>query len=68
MLFPVPYDVPESKAKKTAKGSMSGLRRKGTSDMSFENKTDSSFAEDDGEEEEEGGFPRRGERRKERPP
>ena len=70
MLFPAPYDVPEMKAKKTAKGSRSGLRRKGASDMSSEDETDSSVAEDseEEEEEEEGGFPPEGEKRKVRPP
>ena len=68
MLFPAPYDVPEKKAKKTAKGTRSGLRRKGASDMSSEDETDSSAAEDDGEEEEEGGSPLRGEGRKGGPP
>ena len=64
MLFPAPYDVPEKKAKKTAKGTRSGLRRKGASDMSSEDETDSSVAEDDGEEEEEGGFPPKGGKKK----
>ena len=57
MLFPAPYDVPEKKAKKTAKGTRSGLRRKGASDMSSEDETDSSAAEDNGEGEEESGTP-----------
>ena len=61
MLFSAPYDVPEKKAKKMAKGTRSGLRRKGASDMSSEDETDSSVAEDDSEEEEEGGFPLEGE-------
>ena len=64
MLFPAPYDVPEKKAKKTAKGTRSGLCRKGASDMSSEDETDSSAAEDDGEEEEEGGFPPKGGKKK----
>lgn len=64
MLFPAPYDVPEKKAKKTAKGTRSGLRRKGASDMSSEDETDSSATEDDDEEEEEGGSPPEGGRRK----
>ena len=64
MLFPAPYDVPEKKAKKTAKGTRSGLRRKGASDMSSEDETDSSATEDDGEEEEEGGFPPEGGKKK----
>ena len=33
MLFPAPYEVLEKKAKKKAKGTRSGLRHKGTSDM-----------------------------------
>ena len=57
MLFPAPYDVPEKKAKKMVKGSRSGLHRKGASDMSSEDETDSSVTEDDGEEEEEGDSP-----------
>ena len=64
MLFPAPYDVPEKKAKKTAKGTRSGLRRKGASDMSSKDETDSSAAEDDSEEEEEGGSPPEGGRKK----
>ena len=64
MLFPVPYDVLEKKAKKTAKGTRSGLRRKGASDMSSEDDTGSSVVEDDGEEEEESGFPLEGGKKK----
>ena len=58
MLFPTPYDVLEKKAKKTAKGSRSGLRRKGASDMSSEDKSDYSVTE------EEGGFPPEGAKKK----
>lgn len=57
MLFPAPYDVPEKKAKKSAKGGRSGLRRKGASDMTSEDGTRSSVAEDDDEEEEESDSP-----------
>ena len=53
MLFPAPYDVPEKKAKKAAKGTRSGLHRKGASDVMSEDETHSSSAEDDDEEEEE---------------
>ena len=50
MLVPVPYQVPEKKAK----GTRGGLRRKGTSDVTSEDaETHSSAAEDDKEEEEE---------------
>lgn len=64
ILYPTPYDVPEKKAKKTAKGSRSGHRRKGASDMSSEDESGSSVAEDDGEEEEESGFPLEGGKKK----
>ena len=64
MLFPAPYDMPEKKTKKAAKGTRSGLRRKDTSDLSSEDETDSSAAEYDSEEEEEGGFPLKGEEEK----
>ena len=53
MLVPAPYQAPEKKAKKKAKGVRSGPRRKGASDVSSEDKTHSSAAEDDDEEEEE---------------
>ena len=52
MLFPAPYDVPEKKAKKIAKGVWSGLHRKGASDVPSKDGTHSSAAEDDDEEEE----------------
>ena len=54
----------EKKAKNTAKGSRSGLRRKGASDMSSKEETDSSVAEDDSEEEEEGGLTPEGGKKK----
>ena len=54
MLVPAPYQAPEKKAKKKAKGSRGGLRRKGASDVTSEDaKTHSSIAEDDEEEVEE---------------
>ena len=54
MLVQAPYKVPEKKAKKKAKGAKSGPRRKGTSDVTFEDdKAHSSVPEDNGEEEEE---------------
>ena len=52
MLFLAPYEVPEKKTKKAAKGTRSGLRRKDTSDLSSKNETDPSVIEDDDEEEE----------------
>ena len=64
MLFPAPYDVPEKKAKKTAKGARSGLRRKGVSDVTSEDETHYSAAEDDDEEKEERGFPPEGKEEK----
>ena len=60
MLVPAPYQAPEKKAK----GARSGLRRKGASDVSSEDKTLSSAAEDDDEEEEESNSPRNGGRKK----
>ena len=54
MLVPTPYQAPEKKAKKKAKGTRGGIRRKGTSDMTSEDvEAHSSAAEDDEEEEEE---------------
>ena len=54
ILFPAPYEVPEKKAKKKAKGTKSGLHRKGTSDATSEDVEDhSSVAEGDEEEDEE---------------
>ena len=52
MLVPAPYQAPEKKAKKKAKGVHSGPRRKGASDAMSKDKTHSSAAEDDDEEEE----------------
>ena len=53
MLVPAPYKAPEKKAKKKAKGAKSGLRRKGTSDVTSEDdETHSSVPEDNDEEEE----------------
>ena len=57
MLFPVPYDVPEKKTKKAAKGTRSGLRRKDSLQLSFEDETDPSVAEHGDEEEEENNSP-----------
>ena len=54
MLFPAPYEVPEKKTKKAAKGTRGGLRRKGVSDVTFEDAETPSFAEDDKEKEEAG--------------
>ena len=72
MLVPTPYQAPEKKAKKKAKGTRGGLRRKGTSDvMSEEAKAHSSAAEDNEEEEEEedeSHSPLQGGERKGRPP
>ena len=60
MLTPAPYQAPEKKAKETR----SGLRRKGTSDVTFEDaETHSSHTEDD-EEEEESNSPPKGGRKK----
>ena len=53
MLFLVPYDVSKKKARKAAKGTRSGLCRKGASDAMSEDETHSSSTEDDNEEEEE---------------
>ena len=53
MLFPAPYEVPEKKAKKKAKGTRDGLRRKGASDAMSEDAEDHSSATEDDEEEEE---------------
>jgi hypothetical protein len=53
MLVPAPYQAPEKKAKKKARETRSGLRRKGTLDvMSEDAESHSSAAEDDKEEEE----------------
>lgn len=53
MLFPMPYEVPEKKARKKASGTRSGLRRKGTLDMMSEDTKTHSSTEDDKEEEDE---------------
>ena len=64
MLVPAPYQAPEKKAKKKAKETRSGLRRKGTSDVTSEDtETHSSPDEDEGEEEE-SESPLKGERKK----
>ena len=53
MLFSAPYNVLEKKPRKAAKGTRSGLRRKGASDVMSEDETHSLSAEDDDKEEEE---------------
>jgi hypothetical protein len=64
MLVPAPYQALEKKAKKKAKETRSGLRRKGTSAATSEDaETHSSAAEDD-EEEEESNSPPEGGRKK----
>ena len=68
MLVPAPYTAPVKKAKGKAKGVRSGPRRKGASDVSSEDKTHSSAAEDGDEEEEESNSPLMGEGRRGRPP
>ena len=70
MLFPTPYEVPEKKAKKKAKGTRSGLRHKGTSDVTSEDAEARSSAKDDEEEEEEEEIhsPLQEKKRKGRPP
>ena len=53
MLVSAPYEVPEKKAKKKAKETIGGLRRKGTwGAMSEDAEAHSSAAEDDEDEEE----------------
>ena len=52
LLAPAPYQPPEKKAKKKAKGGRGGPYRKGALDVMSEDKTHSSAAEDDDEEEE----------------
>ena len=64
MLVPAPYQPPEKKAKKKAKGARSGFHCKGTSDVMSKDKTHSSAAEDDNEEEEESNPPPDGGRKK----
>ena len=51
MLFPVPYEVPEKKAKKAAKGTRGGLRHKGASNVMSEDAETHSSTEDEEEEE-----------------
>ena len=51
MLVPAPYAAPAKKATGKAKGVWSGPRRKGVSDATSEDKTRSSIAEDDNDEE-----------------
>ena len=53
MLVPAPYQSPEKKAKKKAKGVRSGPRRKGTSDVTSEDDEAHSFVPEDNDEEEE---------------
>jgi hypothetical protein len=58
MLVPAPYQASEKKAKKKARETRSGLRRKGTSDVTSEDtESHSSAAEDDKEEEESNSSP-----------
>jgi hypothetical protein len=64
MLVPVPYQAPEKKAKKKAKETRSGLRRKGTSDATSEDAETHSTAAEDDEEEEESNSPPEGGRKK----
>ena len=64
MLVPVPYQAPEKKAKKKGKEVRSGLRRKGTSDITSEDTEALSSHDEDEEEEEENNSPPKGERRK----
>ena len=65
MLFPVPYEVPEKKAKKKATGTRKGLRRKVVSDSSSED-TEAHSSNDNKEEDEENPLPqtRGGKKRK----
>ena len=53
MLVPAPCKAPKKKAKKEAKETRGGLRRKGTSDVMSEDTEAHSSAEKDEEEEEE---------------
>jgi hypothetical protein len=58
MLVPAPYQAPEKKAKKKAKGTRGGLHYKGASDVTSEDtETRSSVVEDDDEEDEESNSP-----------
>ena len=63
MLVPAPYQAPEKKAKKKAKGTRGGLRHKGTSDVTFQNADTHSPPSIDDEEEEESDSPPEGEGR-----
>ena len=64
MLFPAPYEVPEKKAKKMAKGARSGLCRKGASDITSGDETHSSATEDGDKEEEENDPPKGGRKKR----
>ena len=66
MLVLAPYQAPEKKAKKKGKEARSGLRRKGTSDITSEDTEAPSSHEgdEDKEEEEESNSPLKGVRRK----
>ena len=64
MLVPAPYQAPEKKAKKKAKGTRSGLRHKGTSDVTSEDAETHSPPSTDDEEEEESNSPPEGGRKK----
>nr|XP_020163030.1 podocalyxin-like protein 2 [Aegilops tauschii subsp. strangulata] len=64
MLFLAPYDVPEKKAKKAAKGTRSGLRRKGASVVMSKDETHSSPDDEEEEEEEEDSRPKAGRKKR----
>jgi hypothetical protein len=64
ILVPVPCQAPEKKAKKKAKETRSGLRRKGTSDATSKDAETHSTAAEDEEEEEESNSPPEGGRKK----
>ena len=64
MLVPAPFQPPEKKAKKKAKGGCGCPRRKGALDAMSKDKTHSSAAEDDDGEEEESNPPPDGGRKK----
>ena len=68
MLESTPYKAPEKKAIGKAKGIRSGPRRKGTLDVTSEDKTRSPAAEDDDDEEESDSPPYGGGGRRGRPP
>ena len=67
MLFLVPYEVPEKKAKKKATGTRKGLRRKVISDSSSEN-TEAHSSHKNEEEEEESSPPSWGDRKRKAAP